>query len=97
MRFNERPAVRPLAAARTGGALTVEANLFSRFARVLRATFFFYGDAAGAAPAHSLLCHALLSPIPMLLLLLPIVKFACSHGERWCTACCGGNCFLANA
>jgi len=43
--------VRPLAAARTGGALTVEANLFSRFARVVRATFFFYGDAAGASPA----------------------------------------------
>ena len=51
VRFNEKPSVRPLAAARTGGALTVEANLFSRFARVVRATFFFYGDAAGTCPA----------------------------------------------
>ena len=47
VRLHERPPPRPLAAVRSGGALTVEANLFSRFARVLRATFFFYGDAAG--------------------------------------------------
>ena len=49
VRYNERPGPRPLAAVRPGNALTLEANLFSRFARVLRATFFFYGDAAGTA------------------------------------------------
>ena len=91
VRLNERPAVRPLATARAG-ALTVEANLFSRFARVLRATFFFYGDAAGAA-RPALPC-ASLSSASMALLALRRHVLGCSN-EHVCIASCVCQCCAA--